>query len=101
MITYWILIIHQLLLVLKINIIIPIKKWDINTRYTVICEEHHNNINKIGPKYGIIDSTFNITVIPQYDIWPRDNIWPKNPSTNDRLNNNNPENHNIFNIDSK
>jgi len=43
----------------------PTKKWNINTRYTIICEEHHINDIIIGPKYGIIDNTFNITVIPQ------------------------------------
>ena len=36
-----------------------------NTRYTIICDEHHINEIITGPKYGIIDNTFNITVIPQ------------------------------------
>ena len=50
---------------INIPISIPILKWNINTRYTIICDEHHINEIITGPKYGIIDNTFNITVIPQ------------------------------------
>ena len=49
----------------NIPISIPIKKWNIKTRYTIICDEHHINEIITVPKYGIIDNTFNITVIPQ------------------------------------
>ena len=44
---------------------IPIKKWIIKMRYIITCDEHHINSIIIIPKYGIIDNTFNITVIPQ------------------------------------
>jgi len=49
----------------------------------------------------MIDNTFNMTVIPQYDIWPHNNIYPKNPSINDRINNNNPVTHIMFMAESK
>ena len=59
---------------------IPIKKWYIKIRFKVTHAELQINSAITIPRQGKTAIILVVTVIPQWDIWPRQGKWPRNPS---------------------
>ena len=69
----------------------PMHTWTRKIRLIITFIEHIRNSTIEEPIKGIIERILINTVIPQYDIWPQQRIYPKNPSINKKIKINQPE----------